>query len=382
MAPELVLKQLRGGERGYRVLDPMMGSGTTIVTARHHGYEAYGIDRDPLAVLIASAWAADLDIATFRAEGEELLETARHIARQLPQSEWYPPKADEETRTFVRYWFDGESRRQLSALVRALGTGRYRTKLHLYVALSRMIITKQRGVSLAWDVSHSRPHRKVDLAPVAPFDFLLQNIEAISSRALFTDSASLPRAQVRPGDCRNLSRFPDDYFHYVITSPPYLNAIDYLRGHKLTLVWFEQSVAQIARLRHSNIGAEVGLADTRWDDVVSSMVRDPEEIPRRLLNLCRRYASDLDKAMGEISRVARVGAKVVLVVGDCTIRGHRVYNSGAIKFLARRHGLERLRVQRRALQTKRRYLPPPSSMEQNELSQRMAEEVIISGFAA
>jgi len=361
----------------------MMGSGTTIVTARQRGYEAYGIDRDPLAVIIASAWSSDLHIGTFREESKELLNLASNIARDLPQSEWYPPGADEETRQFVRYWFDPKSRRQLAALVHALRVARFKTKRHLVVALSRMIITKQRGVSLAWDVSHSRPHRKFDVAPVSPFDFLPHTVEAVSRSVIFTHGSREPRAHARAGDCRDLSRFPNAHFHYIITSPPYLNAIDYLRGHKMTLVWLQRSISHLSQLRSSNIGAEVGLADTRWDDVVDRMLTYPEDTPIRLVNLCRRYASDLDKAIGEMARVARPGASIVFVVGDCTIRGNRVRNSGALKYLAQRHGIEHIRVNRRALQTKRRYLPPPSNMTTaHTLKQRMREEVIISGYAA
>ncbi len=47
----------------------------------------------------------------------------------------------------------------------------------------------------------------------------------------------------------------------IITSPPYLNAIDYLRGHKLSLVWMGQSIARVRNIRSTNIGTEKSLSD-------------------------------------------------------------------------------------------------------------------------
>jgi hypothetical protein len=61
MAPGIALDALGESSTPLRVLDPMAGSGTTLVAARLRGHEAVGFDRDPLAVLIASTWVADHD---------------------------------------------------------------------------------------------------------------------------------------------------------------------------------------------------------------------------------------------------------------------------------------------------------------------------------
>src|SRR3712207_7608036 len=41
-----------------------------------------------------------------------------------------------------------------------------------------------------------------------------------------------------------------------ITSPPYLNAIDYLRGHRLSLVWLGYRIGDLRLTRAVSIGAE------------------------------------------------------------------------------------------------------------------------------
>ena len=68
-----------------------------------------------------------------------------------------------ETQSFVEYWFAEPQRTELSRLARRLGLSRLIPGWALNalrVALSKIIVTKQAGASLVWDVSDSRPHRK------------------------------------------------------------------------------------------------------------------------------------------------------------------------------------------------------------------------------
>src|ERR1039457_4713691 len=89
MASEIVWRKLPEGG-GLRVLDPMSGSGTTLVTARMRGHEAIGFDRDPLAVLIAGAWASDVDVEATGKKASQVLSRARDRAGRIIQRDAYP----------------------------------------------------------------------------------------------------------------------------------------------------------------------------------------------------------------------------------------------------------------------------------------------------
>jgi hypothetical protein len=102
------------------------------------------------------------------------------------------------------------------------------------LALSRTVITKQAGASLAWDVSHSRPH-KTRLSN--DYDTMRGFLDQATRLAKLLDGGDVRcGASVYRGDCRDLNRLKAQSIDAVITSPPYLNAIDYLRGHKYSLV--------------------------------------------------------------------------------------------------------------------------------------------------
>lgn len=377
MAPELVFEMLPGSGT-VDVLDPMMGSGTTLVSARMKGHRATGIDRDPLAVLVSGAATRDLDEDAFVRDATNLLERARIVERRLSDGQAYPLLADDETKRFIRYWFDRRSRRQLTAITWALAERPYRTKRFLKTAVSRMIVTKQGGVSLAEDISHSRPHRTRDVAPNAPFDLFPRSVSFIIRNTSFRGRTTLPRARVLTGDCRALP-FADQSFDYVITSPPYLKAIDYLRGHKLSLVWFNYRISSLMNLRGTNVGSNRGLADDKNDRIIEKMVSRPECLSRRNLNMLRLYLCDLEKSVEEMSRVLRARGRAFFVIGDCIAGGVSVKNSYALQEFSEMHGLVPTRkALRRMIPVSKRYLPPPGSAVGSSIGQRMWAEVILA----
>jgi hypothetical protein len=147
----------------------MAGSGTTIATARMLGHHAIGFDTDPLAVLIATAWSADIDPSSLVHAAERITATAqRHVAR-MPLRDAYPTSADDETCAFLRYWFDPTTRRQLTALAAAIRRWPHdRQRAVLWCAFSRLIIVKSMGASLAMDVAHSRRTRSMTVRPSIP----------------------------------------------------------------------------------------------------------------------------------------------------------------------------------------------------------------------
>jgi hypothetical protein len=381
MAPSIIQRRLNSG-RSMRVVDPMAGSGTTIVTARLYGHHALGFDTDPLALLIAKAWSSDVDPEPLRGLASRILDEARKRYCNTPAGEAYPRGANEETREFIRFWFDPTNRRQLAALGATISHVRNRsTQAILWCAFSRMIITKGAGVSLAIDVSHSRPHRAHQIAQVKPFDKFSAAIEQVLRGTQFSPSRRCPAAEVRRGDARAIP-LEDNSVDMVITSPPYLNAIDYLRGHKLSLVWMGHQIDELRDLRAGNIGSE------RFDSskvmashrlAAEKVVRDFADLPARAQAMLTQYFGDMDRVLGEISRILTLKGNAVIVVGNSTIRGIFINNSRVLTNLARTNGLRLVSARRRPLQENRRYLPPPNHTKAGVmLKSRMNEEVILS----
>jgi SAM-dependent methyltransferase len=381
MASSIVWRRLRRVKKPSRVLDPMAGSGTTVVVSRLLGHQAVGFDTDPLALLIAEAWSADVDSEAIVRMAPRILARAISKSRAMPFRDAYPARADEETRAFVRYWFDRTNRRQLTALASEISRVKDKSqRTFFWCAFSRLIITKSMGASLAMDVSHSRPHKAYDSAPLRPFKKFLQSVDAVLRGAPFVDDVEHPRAIVCKGDARRLP-IRSGTMDYVITSPPYLNAIDYLRGHKFSLVWMGHRLGGIRQLRSTNVGAELSVCAAKQQAFVAQAVREMgavQLLESRVKGMLARYVVDMNKVLAEISRVLKRGGEAVLVVGDSTIRDIFIENSRCLIFLGERNGLSLQSMRRRSLPDNRRYLPPPGHrVSGKQLRARMRKEVIL-----
>src|SRR6266851_4591146 len=160
MAPELAIHRLRTLTKKSVVLDPMAGSGTVLRQATELGHRAIGFDMDPLAVLMARVWTTPVPDTAIERLGNEVVNEAKALKASDLTVPWIDN--DEETATFVRYWFGLKQREdlyRLSLILNRLGLNKMEDGRNaadvLRIALSRTIITKERGASLGRDVSHS-----------------------------------------------------------------------------------------------------------------------------------------------------------------------------------------------------------------------------------
>ena len=383
MAPGIALEALGKSETPLRVLDPMAGSGTVLAVARAKGHRAFGMDLDPLAVLLAGVWTRTVDAVRVKDKAGEVLDRAKVTFGPLSSGQAYPAGSDDETRKFIRYWFDDYARRQLASLSTAI----FRvhddaTRDVLWCGFSRLIITKKSGASLAMDLSHSRPHREFTRAPVKPFNRFISAIDTVVSNCPQLGSGIVgPATVVKRGDARKLDT-EDGSIDLVLTSPPYLNAIDYMRCSKFSLVWMGHTVSEIRQIRGESVGAEIPSKEALEAHWVKSLIKQLGLKPMLSTHdyaLLARYVWDMGHALAEVSRVLRCGGRAVYVVGDSTSRGTFIPNSSIVTAVAQEHGLSLVSRQSRALPANRRYLPPPKrGLSTATLDTRMRREIVLA----
>ena len=376
MAPELATRGLGDASEGQRiVLDPMCGSGTVLAEAVKAGHGAIGLDVDPLAVLISGCLVSPASSEAIVLTGNAVLDQACSL-----RSRSVPVWPDEETRHFVSYWFDEEVTQGLTALAISIRKTCMTETLRrlLWCAFSRMIIVKSNGVSRAMDLSHSRPHRVSGMKMVDPFYRFQREVRRVAERlSVFIQGLpGLPHGITLRADARYIP-LSSCSVDCVITSPPYLNAIDYIRMSKFTLIWLGHSILELRTIRSESVGSEAGRGANVSPGVPWKNFGRLGELDARFQHMIARYVGDLLRITTEIARVLKAEGSFTMVIGNSAIRGVYVENAEILRWALSVSGLMIESEECRQIPDDRRYLPPPSL--QNGCSSRMREEVVLMG---
>ena len=237
---------------GDVVLDPMMGSGTTLVESAIRGRKAIGLDLDPLSIKQCKAKTTPIDdVELLNRLSAGIVASAYDVLATPELEAELSNRFDKATKDFVDYWFTDRTQRELEALLRSIELAtdtiedeRQRQTIREFfeVALSAIIVTKSGGVTKARDLAHGRAH-------IYPGKTVKDAINQFRLRVRrnIASLEALPWIEyhdlvVKMGDARNMrDSVPDGSIDLVVTSPPYANAIDYMRAHKFeeiaSLVW-------------------------------------------------------------------------------------------------------------------------------------------------
>lgn len=350
---------------GGTVLDPMCGSGITLLEGWLAGRSVVGVDLDPLARRQSAARTTALDSKSVNAAGTATLQRAidLHSGGSHPADPLGLVRGtmDDATRKFLDYWFFPETQQELAALtlaIRAEPEPRLRNLLE--VVFSSIIVTKSGGVSRARDLAHTRPHRVADKqarSALRQFEILMNR--AVDAYAAI-DSAKVGDSRVMAGDSRRMP-LRSGSVDLIVTSPPYANALDYMRAHKFSLAWLGDPIPRLSSLRGQYIGAEHqrGGVDSNamLPASVKSVVYELGEKDAPKSRVLRRYFVDMQAAIGEMARVLRPGAAAIVVVGPSVMRGIMIPTHQCLADIATAVGLDVVAVVSRNLDRDRRMMP-------------------------
>lgn len=379
---------------GETVLDPMAGSGTTLVEAQRGGRRGIGCDIDPLARLIVSTKLTPLDPSDATEAGREVLRMAEadYETHAATLRDALDDRFDSRTRAFVDYWFPPRQQLELVALSRHIeAISDEAIRNFLKVVLSSTIIAKSGGVSLARDLAHTRPHRVLDKTPRSAFAEFPRRLERNLSTVQQERRLGAPdelHGSVE-SDWRILDAsaeqtgLPPGSADLIVTSPPYANgAIDYMRAHKFSLVWLGWKLDDLTALRRRYLGHDAAHTGPwvplpeRCERVLSALGK----LDRRKASALRRYFGEMAGVLAEMRRVLRSGRSAIVVVGTSVLRGLDVETHECLAAIGEACGLNLAGIGVRRLDRDRRMMPARwGDRGPSQIEARMHEEYVI-GF--
>ncbi len=204
---------------GTVVLDPFMGSGTTLVEAQRRGYPAAGIDVNPIACLIGRVRTS--------ARPAQLISVAEGVvarARAMPT-----PRIPTIPR--LTHWFKPNVQDAVARLKASVAMASPEARNALELALSSILVRVSNQES---DTRYAAIEKGVTSTDVfAAFLLASRRIdEGLASR-----NYALTEARIIEGDTLKVERGELPPVGIVITSPPYPNAYEYWLYHKYRMWW-------------------------------------------------------------------------------------------------------------------------------------------------
>ena len=387
-------------EEGSVILDPFVGAGTTALESVLLNRNAIGIDVDPIACRISRILTSRFDVSYLVAATERvqkglhdfeiLLASEPEIYCNLGPGSTFKAGSsvfrvpDEPA---IAYWFDPSHMATLSIVSEVVASEPDALVRQAFeVAVSSSIIRKwPNTLSYAMDIDHSRPHRPHNLRAqtieiqFALFRRVLNRIKdtiLIIQESLVSVESSV---KILEGDSiHRLSMIDSNSIDFVLTSPPYLNAIDYPRAHKFSQWWLSPQTAPLGRSEY--LGLRRSSADDYDGDFLSIIPALSKPIaPFKDMPIYRnisRYVLDLAALIDQLYRVMKSGSRVVFVVADNVIAGTVFPVSTIIEDLLKHSGFSSVVATGRTIKnTRRRYPFGP-----NGFTGPMKNEYLVTGF--
>ena len=325
------------------VLDPMGGSGTTLVEARLAGRTGYGLDMNPLSVFIADVKCRALTLSP-----PSLVKAYEYMERTLSGAtskgkRRYFESLHATDQDYLARWFAPSALDDLDLVQETISGLRTNAMRNYYrVCLSNVL----RGVS--WQHEDDlRVRRKVlDLPPGESIRrFLKESLRSTKATVAFNAQRRkhrLGRHVMLEADARQASSaFPEAIgnVHAIVTSPPYATALPYIDTDRLSLTYLGLLPRDSHRRRDLLMIGNREVTEGRRRDYWTYFLENRELLPgaaaalvdrihdlnqghdvgfrrRNTPALLAKYFFDMREVLGQMFLMLSSGGTAFMVVGN------------------------------------------------------------------
>lgn len=317
-------------KQDFRVFDPFLGSGTTVIASEETNVNGIGIDSHPLLCKIARTkllWRSDL--SSFNERSKKIIEDVK----SLPSKELDYPK-------LINKMYTSTNLDELDKIRRswvALDDDSDSSKL-CWLSMISILRHTSSGGTAPWQYVLPKKKKKQVATPIYAFK---HQCKMISNDISYFQSRYLksPNGIIFDDDARTCSKIESDSIDLVITSPPYANNYDYADATRLELSFLGQiekwsdlheQVRQFlirACSQHmtSKNTIEEFVSNPKlepiYDELVSSCnelerIRETKKGKKRYHTMVAAYFSDLADTWHSLRRVTKDDSTVCFVIGD------------------------------------------------------------------
>lgn len=325
---------------GDIVLDPFCGSGTTAIESMLLGRNAMSIDIDPFARLLIK-----VKTTLYTSDDIEFLDRVIENIRLLvpgKKNNYIVPDIPN-----IEKWFCENSILWLSffkSTIDNFATDNQKIRDYLYVVLSGII----RKVSNADEVS-PKPYisTKYPKTPSDPVDLFFK-VEAMYRDAIISFSKAISvfncnSTILKSNDARIIDT--TKYIDLAVTSPPYINAYDYVRCLRFEDMWLGlASDEDLKKSRQLYIGTEIKKSFydkyvyAKQSETLLPIVEKITKVDAKRAGMVNTYFEDMSKNMVAVCERLKQNGRYIIVVGNSNIRGQNIPTAKVLAEIAEKNG--------------------------------------------
>jgi len=335
---------------GDTVLDPFMGSGTTLLESYILGRHSYGVDIHPLARMIAKVKTTPMDPQRLQESADALLED---IGSDSGDNSALAPEIPNRD-----HWFRPEVLADLATIKKHVWAMRRGDQQDFFKICFSSIIRKMSNSdadSLIPEVTSFR--KKLDEQGKTSFEALPKFENTVRSKLLDAEELwriskhvakqykGAPSIEIVGKDARDVS-LEDASIDLAVTSPPYASAVHYVSVHKLEMFWLDL-MPDMAKLDGQVVGtSRAYVSEYRpWEPKTTipelkSVMAELIETEKKSAYIVYKYFDDMRRNFCEVNRVLKRNGAYCVVVGENTFRKVRIPTYRILARIAEKCGFE------------------------------------------
>lgn len=336
--PKWAINKYLNGDKDKYILDPFCGSGTTLVESVLSGYNAIGIDIDPLSAMISR-------VKTRRVDKNELEKISSWLINEIHAKRKGTFKPECET---IEHWFTMDAIKKLSTIRTLINlipekfgdSKRVKDIQELLLICFSSII---RRVSNADNDSQKTyvSHTKIK-QPEEVNSLFISQLNLFVDRAIKFSETVNSRVKSKiliSSSATSLEKnLKGQKIDLAITSPPYIKAIDYIYNQMVELFWigdlFEMQTQtrqnkkktqyignkQISKVEFNNFTPyNTILGIDELDKKLQLIFDSDKKNGHKHAYITYKYFVEMERHFTEMSKCLTSGTHYVMVVGDSNV---------------------------------------------------------------
>lgn len=323
------------------ISDIFCGCGTVAVEAKRLGYNFYGCDLSPVAVMIASVKSATYDIG--------LIEKYYcQIEKNYNRSTIVNKYKDANNR--LKYWYLESQYNELYSLKKSIVKC---VKEEKYMQLFLCIFSSILKSTSKWLTKSIKPQVDPNKEVHDVFATFKKQYRVFLGAIKEINYSYDTKMEI---ECKNvLCIDKTNYVDLIITSPPYVTSYEYADLHQLSTLWLGYS-DDYKELRADSIGSLYNSKEEKYNELYKfekTIVNKMQTGAKR--RAVERYYSDMNAVVKKAQELLVTNGIMVMVIGDTEYNGIKMRNAHALSESMIINGFEIVEITKRKISNK--FLP-------------------------